>query len=119
MLTKRSVSGAIWNNVLPEKLQSYLPEGNKAQAMAIYKSIVVAQKFQAGTPARAAINKAYREAQQLLAITATAALAPMLLIMFALKTIDLTEVNDSRAEDNKSIDNGETDATDHALKAGN
>lgn len=59
--------------------------------MAIFKSIAVARKYEQGTPMRLAIDKSYRETQQILAIAATAALAPMLLIMFALKTVDLSK----------------------------
>ena len=59
--------------------------------MGIYKSIVVAQKFAVGTAARAAIDRSYRETQQVLAIAATAGLAPMLLIMFALKNVNLNK----------------------------
>ena len=61
------------------------------KAQSIYKSIVVAQKFEAGTPGRTAIDRSYRETQQVLAIAATAGLAPMLLIMFALKNINLAK----------------------------
>ncbi|KAI8680677.1 MFS domain-containing protein [Fusarium sp. Ph1] len=99
-----SVSGAIWNNMLPKKLVKYLPENAKAKAMPIYKSIVAAQKFAKGTPVRAAIDKSYCETQQLLAIAATAALAPMLIVMFFLKTIDLTKVDDAKLDENKSTD---------------
>lgn len=63
----------------------------EGKAQEIYKSIVVAQTFEAGTPARAAIDRSYRETQQVLAIAATAGLAPMLFIMFALKNINLDE----------------------------
>jgi hypothetical protein len=66
--------------MLPKKLTTYLPEKAKPNAFKIYKSIVVAQKFAKGTPARAAIDQAYRETQRLLAIAATCALAPMLII---------------------------------------
>ncbi|RKU39754.1 hypothetical protein DL546_000689 [Coniochaeta pulveracea] len=86
-----SVGGAIWNNLLPSKLKEYLPASGKSQAMAIFKSIAVARKYEQGTPMRLAIDKSYRETQQILAIAATAALAPMLLIMFALKTVDLSK----------------------------
>ena len=99
-----SVSGAIWNNMLPKKLVKYLPENAKAKAMPIYKSIVAAQKFAKGTPVRAAIDKSYCETQQLLAIAATAALAPMLIVMFFLKTIDLTKVDEAKLDENKSTD---------------
>lgn len=40
---------------------------------------------------RSAIDLSYRETQQTLAIAATAALAPMLIVMFALKNVDLSK----------------------------
>ncbi|KAH7126144.1 major facilitator superfamily domain-containing protein [Dactylonectria macrodidyma] len=101
-----SVSGAIWNNLLPKKLNKYLPENAKDKAMAIYKSIVIAQKFEKGTPVRAAIDKSYRETQQLLAIAATVALVPMLVVMLAIKTIDLTK-DENENSDEKSTDGDE------------
>ncbi|KAF5019850.1 hypothetical protein F66182_8129 [Fusarium sp. NRRL 66182] len=97
-----SVGGAIWNNILPGKLTTYLPDQAKPNAIKIYKSIVVAQEFVRGTPVRDAIDQAYRETQRLLAIAATAALAPMLLVMFALKTVDLSKVDDAKIDENKS-----------------
>lgn len=92
----KSVSGAIWNSLLPSKLHEYLPAEAKSQAQAIYKSITVAQKYSKGTVIRSAIDQSYRETQQILAITATAALAPMLIIMFALKNVDLTKDKEER-----------------------
>ncbi|KAH7136728.1 major facilitator superfamily domain-containing protein [Dactylonectria estremocensis] len=102
-----SVSGAIWNNLLPKKLNKYLPDSAKEQAMAIYKSIVIAQKFEKGTAVRAGIDKSYRETQQLLAIAATVALIPMLGVMLAIKTIDLTKDESDNSDDNKSTDGDE------------
>lgn len=97
-----SVGGAIWNNMLPKKLTTYLPGSAKPNAFKIYKSIVVAQKFAKGTPIRAAIDQSYRETQRLLAIAATCALAPMLVVMFALKTVDLAKVDEAKIDENKA-----------------
>lgn len=110
------MSGAIWNNILPSKLQKYLPEGSKDKAMGIYKSIVVAQKFAIGSPAREAIDRSYRETQKLLAIAATAALVPMLLVMFALKPVDLTKADESKLDENKSDDNEEATIAKSGVK---
>lgn len=82
--------------MLPNKLQKYLPGDMQDKAQGIYKSIVVAKKFVAGTPARAAIDRSYRETQQVLAIAATAGLAPMLLIMFALRNVKLDKKEDDK-----------------------
>jgi len=65
-------------------------------AQAIYKSIVTAQKYEMGTPVRDAINQAYRETQQKLAIAATAGLAPMIFIMFAMKNVDLAKAQEEK-----------------------
>ncbi|KAH8193827.1 hypothetical protein TruAng_012010 [Truncatella angustata] len=80
---------AIGTSLLPSTLQEHLPAEAKYQAQAIYKSITVAQKYAKGIIIRAAINQSYRETQQILAIASTAVLAPMLVIMFALKNVDL------------------------------
>lgn len=110
------MSGAIWNNILPDKLAKYLPEESKDKAMGIYKSIVVAQKFAVGTPARVAIDRAYRETQKLLAIAATAALVPMLVIMFALKPVDLTKADENKLDENKSDNEEEGTITKGGIK---
>ena len=110
------MSGAIWNNILPKKLKTYLPDGSRDKAMGIYKSIVVAQKFAIGSPARDAIDKSYRETQRLLAIAATAALAPMLIVMFALKPVDLTKVDETKLDENKSDNGGEAIVAKNGLK---
>ncbi|KAL3433669.1 siderophore iron transporter mirA [Aspergillus tetrazonus] len=86
-----SVAGAIWRSTLPKKLAQHLPAELKDQAQAIFGSIVVAQKYEIGTPARDAIDMCYRQSQRMLAITALAALAPMLIIMFFLENVPLTD----------------------------
>jgi hypothetical protein len=90
--------------LLPKKLEAYLPDQAKPNALKIYKSIVVAQTSAKGTPVRAAIDQAYRETQRLLAIAATCALAPMLVVMFALKTVNLTKVDEAKIDENKTTD---------------
>lgn len=89
-MTHRSISGAVWRSNLVPKLTAYLPAASKGQAQAIFGSIVVAQKFAAGTVERDAIDQAYRETQWLLAIAATCALAPMVFIMWFIKNVDLS-----------------------------
>ncbi|KAL4786829.1 major facilitator superfamily domain-containing protein [Aspergillus varians] len=86
-----SVAGAIWRNTLPRKLSEHLPAEYKSQAKAIFGSIVVAKKYQVGTPARVAIDTSYRESQRLLGIAALVSLVPMLGIMFFLKNVKLDE----------------------------
>lgn len=84
-----TVGGAIWNDQLPSKLAEYLPASNKKNATAIFKSIVVAQKFPIGSPARLAIDQAYKETLQTLAIVSTCVTIPMLFLMFFLTDVHL------------------------------
>ncbi|KAF5551825.1 major facilitator [Fusarium napiforme] len=91
-----SVSGSIWNEYLPKKLVRYLPDEVKPQATAIFQSFVFAQRFPKGSPIRGAIDKSYRETQQLLVITATAVLAPMLIVMFFMKNVNLEKADKER-----------------------
>ncbi|KAL4882188.1 siderophore iron transporter mirA [Aspergillus karnatakaensis] len=86
-----SVAGAIWRSTLPKKLAEHLPAELKNQAQTIFGSIVVARKYEIGTPARVAIDTSYRQSQRLLGIAALCALAPMLIIMFFLENVKLTE----------------------------
>ncbi|KAL6235606.1 hypothetical protein BDW75DRAFT_230215 [Aspergillus navahoensis] len=85
-----SVAGSIWRSTLPQKLIDNLPSHLKDQANSIFGSIVVAQKYEVGTPAREAIDLSYRQAQRLLGIAALAALVPMLGILFLLENVQLT-----------------------------
>ncbi|OAQ90047.1 siderophore iron transporter mirA [Purpureocillium lilacinum] len=86
-----SISGAIWRNTLPDKLLNYLPEKDKKSALQIFQSIVVAQKYPAGTPARAAIDQSYRESQRILGIVATCICAPNVFIMWFMRNVKLEE----------------------------
>ena len=51
----------------------------------------MAQKFAVGSPEREAIDLAYRESRQKLAIAATVALVPSLVAMWFIKNVDLTQ----------------------------
>ncbi|KAF2015522.1 MFS general substrate transporter [Aaosphaeria arxii CBS 175.79] len=93
-----SMSGAIWRNTLPNKLKSYLPEKDKASALKIFQSIVVAQKYKPGTPSRDAINRSYGESQRLLAIVATCLCVPNLILMFFIKNADLKALDEKEKE---------------------
>ncbi|KAH7362739.1 major facilitator superfamily domain-containing protein [Plectosphaerella cucumerina] len=111
-----SISGAIWRSNLVSKLTAYLPTAAKGQANAIFGSIVVAQKYAAGTVERAAIDQAYRETQELLAIAATCALAPMIIAMWFIKNVDLTE--DEGVEEEERRGSHENQVTDKVVGNG-
>ncbi|KAL2206898.1 MFS general substrate transporter [Sarocladium strictum] len=94
-----SISGAIWNTVLPRKLQANLPEAARENATAIFRSIVVAQSFDKGTPIRDAIDLSYRQTQQTLAIGSFAISVPLLVLMLLSRNIQLGKEDAKRQEE--------------------
>ncbi|KAL3459787.1 siderophore iron transporter mirA [Aspergillus heterothallicus] len=88
-----SVAGAIWRNTLPDKLKTYLPDNEKDAALSIFQSLPVAKSYEPGTPTRLAINRAYWEAQKILAIVSTCLCVPNLVAMFFMKDVKLDEAD--------------------------
>ncbi len=95
-----AIAGGIWNSVLLNKLEKYLPTDSKSKATSIYKSIKVAKSFKKGTPERIAISKAYRETIQIIGYTGLGIIAPMLILMFLIKEVKLTDKRDIYEGDN-------------------
>lgn len=66
-------------------------------ATAIFRSLVVAQQFEVGTPMRDAINLSYRNTQQTLAIASVSIAAPLLIIMLFARNVRLAQEDKKRA----------------------
>lgn len=84
-----SIGGALWNTILPRRLQGSLPEAAKANSTAIFRSIVVAQAYEPGSQIRDAINLSYRTTQQTLAIGSLSLSITLLLMMLFFKNVEL------------------------------
>ncbi|KAK8064745.1 siderophore iron transporter [Apiospora phragmitis] len=69
-----TVATAIWTGIFPGKLEAYLPVEEKANALTIYGSLEAQQAFPRGSPAHAALTRAYGETQKLMLIAATVVL---------------------------------------------
>ncbi|POR35858.1 hypothetical protein TPAR_03944 [Tolypocladium paradoxum] len=67
------------------------PPAKRQSSALIFQSIVVAQKYEAGTPARAATDRSHRGSQRILGIVATCICVPNLVIMWLMKNIKLDE----------------------------
>ncbi|KAH7006626.1 major facilitator superfamily domain-containing protein [Fusarium venenatum] len=91
-----SIGGALWNTFLPRRLLSNLPESDKANSTAIFRSIVTAQSYKLGTPTRDAINISYRSTQQTLAIGSLSLSIPLLLMMFFFRNVKLEREDQER-----------------------
>lgn len=89
-----AISGGIWNTVVLSKLNLYLPEDDKDLAKKIYKSITVAMSYEKGSDIRDGINRAYAETIQIIGWTGLGIIAPMLILMFFIKEVKLSEAKD-------------------------
>ncbi|KAL2676512.1 hypothetical protein Neosp_010272 [[Neocosmospora] mangrovei] len=89
-----TISGAIWNSLLPKKLNANFGEevGGK-----IFGSIVVAQNYTVGSPERNAIDKCYRQTQQTLAIGSVSVSALLLILAYLVQNVKLGEEDTKRA----------------------
>ncbi|KAL6918719.1 hypothetical protein FSST1_002745 [Fusarium sambucinum] len=91
-----SIGGALWNTFLPRRLLNNLPESDKVNSTAIFRSIVTAQSYKLGTPTRDAINLSYRSTQQTLAIGSLSLSIPLLLMVFFFRNVKLEKEDQER-----------------------
>ncbi|KAJ1335190.1 MFS transporter SIT family siderophore-iron:H+ symporter [Microdochium nivale] len=93
-----AISGAVWGQLLPRKLEAYLsPLGLADQATAIYGNVNIASgvtgTYTAGTPARDAINAAYDETMNTLLTIAACVCVPIVLLALLMRNYNLDEMN--------------------------
>jgi hypothetical protein len=87
-----SISGAIWTNTVPQKLEEYLPADSKQIAPKIYMSLKVALMYPIGSPIRDATIKAYGVAQRRMLITGVSILPLALFAILMWKDIHLKQI---------------------------
>jgi hypothetical protein len=89
----QSVSAAIWNQMLPNKIFEYLPETAKGSTKEIFGDINSQLSLQWGTPERAAVVHAYGDTQRVMLIVGTCALVPCFIWVAMLKNSRMSEHN--------------------------
>ncbi|KAM0269039.1 hypothetical protein ACHAQH_009850 [Verticillium albo-atrum] len=89
-----TISGGIWNSILPRKLRANFPA---AEARKIFGSIVVAQNYTMGSAERDDINEAYRETQQTLAIGSLCVGTILIVLAWLANNVKLGEEDEKRA----------------------
>lgn len=87
----QSISGAIWTNLMPSKLESYLPDELKDQALTIYGDLATQLSYPVGTPERDAIIRAYGETQKVMIIASLVALVGSVLWVALMKNHRLSD----------------------------
>lgn len=90
-----TVSGAIWNSLLPRKLIAYF---GKEEGRKIFGSIVVARGYEAGSADRDAIDTCYRQTQQTLAIGSVCVSGLLLVMVYLVHNVKLGDEDEKRAE---------------------
>lgn len=88
-----TISGGIWNSLLPKKLGRYFAG---AERQKIFGSIVVAQSYVVGSPERIGIDECYRETQRTLAIGSVGVALILLPLVFWIRDVDLKAEDERR-----------------------
>jgi MFS family permease len=86
-----TVAAAVWTGVFPVRLAEYLPAEEQANLMSIYGDITVQMSYPKGTAARAAIERAYGDAQRDMLIGGTAILAAAMVCVLLWRDIKVKD----------------------------
>ncbi|KID72721.1 MFS siderochrome iron transporter 1 [Metarhizium brunneum] len=96
-----SIAGAIWNNLLPQKLYEYLPEGAKNQSMTIFGDIEQQIAFPDGSPEREAIVAALGDTMRLMVIAGVALMPLCAVCIYAWKNINVKKLEEQQGKQTK------------------
>ncbi|EPS31717.1 hypothetical protein PDE_06674 [Penicillium oxalicum 114-2] len=89
-----SVSGAIWTNTLPKKLQELLPDETKDMWADIYESLDMQLSYPVGDPTRTAIQNAYASSQRNMMIAGTAVMGLSIVWVLMMRNIKVKDNKD-------------------------
>ncbi|CAH0015797.1 unnamed protein product [Clonostachys rhizophaga] len=84
-----TIAGALWTNIVPEKLTAELPEGSKDLMAEIYGDITVQLSYPMGSPIRDAIIAAFDDVQRKMVIVGSCFLPLMLISILVWKNKNL------------------------------
>ncbi|KAG6009890.1 hypothetical protein E4U21_000992 [Claviceps maximensis] len=87
-----SISGAIWTNTLPQKLQQLLPLSVAADWSTIYDSLDVQLSYPVGSDERNAIIASYASTQRFMLITGTCVMVLGFMCVFVMKDVNVKKV---------------------------
>ncbi|CAG7938583.1 unnamed protein product [Penicillium olsonii] len=91
-----SVSGAIWTNILPNKLQEFLPAETKDSWSEIYESLDIQLSYPLGSATRIAIQDAYAHTQRIMLIAATGIMALSIAWVLMMRNIKVSKEQSSQ-----------------------
>lgn len=91
-----TVAAAIWQDVFPKKLTHYLPPIELPNLPIIYADLKTQLSYAVGSPARIAIQHAYRDAQMDMLIAGTAAWAVGMVAVFIWRDINVIGIKQTK-----------------------
>ncbi|CAK7275270.1 ferrioxamine B transporter [Sporothrix epigloea] len=118
-----TLSGALWTQLLPSRLEAQLAPINSTLAAIAYANPLmnIVPVYPLGTPERTGVIAAYQSIQRILVITAMCLSIPMILLALALPNPELTDAQnlidgdtELEPEDKKVVDMDETIETKQA-----
>ncbi|KAF1957683.1 siderophore iron transporter-like protein mirB [Byssothecium circinans] len=98
-----SISGAMWNTILPDELYKRLPEESKANATLIFGSIVTQMSYADGSPEREAIVGAYAHVQRLMVIAGACFVPLCIACIFFWKNINVKKLEEEKGKQTKGM----------------
>ncbi|KAL2752936.1 hypothetical protein ACRALDRAFT_1065920 [Sodiomyces alcalophilus JCM 7366] len=96
-----AVAGALWNNIIPQKLLELLPETAKDRFAEIYGDMVLQMSFQDGDPIRDAIVGAYADVQRRMAIAGACFMPAIFLCVFIWRNVNVVKLEKERGTQTK------------------
>jgi hypothetical protein len=87
-----AIAGSIWTNLLPIRLQEYLPGMDEKERRRMYNDFRYAMSFPSGSVEREGIIDAYVDVMRRLTAAATFAALPMMVLVFLMKEVKLDTV---------------------------
>lgn len=97
----QAVAGAMWVNLLPDRLTENLPEDTKDKAMEIFGDITIQLSYPMGSPVRDAIIEAYGFVQRRMVIVGACFLPCCLVCLFMWRNINIIQLEAQRGKQNK------------------
>jgi hypothetical protein len=98
-----SISGAMWNNMMPTELLNRLPEGAKDQAALIFGDITIQMSYADGTPERDAIVASYAHVQRLMVIAGAAFIPLCIASIFIWRNINVKKLEEEQGKQTKGM----------------
>ena len=88
-----AISGAVWTANIPKKLELYLPDSAKGQALSIFGNLTLAESFPLASPERIAIDRAYQETMNILLMISICLAIPLIPLSLIMKNYRLDQVS--------------------------